>query len=60
LAAVKAGTPLPVTEQQRLLHDWAKSTQAHACAHNRPVYWRLDLDEIRRRIGRTPGSCSDW
>jgi DNA mismatch repair protein MutL len=60
LAAVKAGVQLPAGEQERLLRDWAKSSQAHACAHNRPVYWRIDLDEIRRRIGRTPGSCGAW
>lgn len=60
LAALKAGTPLTMAEQQRLLRDWAQSNQAHACAHNRPVYWRIDLDEIRRRIGRTPSRCGDW
>jgi DNA mismatch repair protein MutL len=59
VAAVKAGTPLSVAEQQRLLREWARSRQAHACAHNRPVYWRIDLDEVRRRVGRTPGGCGD-
>jgi DNA mismatch repair protein MutL len=59
LAALKAGTTLPLPEQQRLLSDWGKSSQAHACAHNRPVYVRLSLDELRRRVGRTVGSCED-
>jgi DNA mismatch repair protein MutL len=57
LAAVKAGTSLSLTEQQRLLRDWEQSAQLHACAHNRPVYFRLSLDEIRRKIGRSVGSC---
>ena len=57
LAAVKAGTMLSLPEQQQLLHNWGKSVQLHACAHNRPVYFRLSLDEVRRKIGRTVGSC---
>jgi DNA mismatch repair protein MutL len=57
LAAIKAGTPLSLPTQQQLLRDWGKSPQLHACAHNRPVYFRLSLDEVRRRIGRTAGSC---
>jgi DNA mismatch repair protein MutL len=59
LAAIKAGTAIPVAEQERLLRDWTKSNQAHACAHNRPVYWRIGLDEIRRRVGRTSGGCGE-
>ena len=57
LAALKAGTPLSLPAQQQLLRDWGHSPQLHACAHNRPVYFRLSLDEVRRRIGRTAGSC---
>ena len=57
LAALKAGTPLSLPAQQQLLRDWEKSPQLHACAHNRPVYFRLSLDDVRRRIGRTAGSC---
>jgi DNA mismatch repair protein MutL len=59
LAAVQAGTPLPLTEQQRLLRDWEKSPHLHACAHNRPVYFRLSLDEVRRTIGRSVGGCGE-
>jgi DNA mismatch repair protein MutL len=57
LAAVTAGTTLSLTAQQRLLRDWGKSAQLHACAHNRPVYFRLSLDEVRRKIGRSIGGC---
>jgi DNA mismatch repair protein MutL len=57
LAAVKAGIVLSLPEQQQLLRDWGKSAQLHACAHNRPVYFRLSLDEVRRKIGRTAGGC---
>jgi DNA mismatch repair protein MutL len=57
LAAIKAGTPLPPAEQQRLLQEWGKSSRAQACAHNRPVYFQLSLDEVRRKIGRTAGGC---
>ena len=59
LAAVKAGTALSLTEQQRLLRDWGKSPQLHACAHNRPVYFRLSLDDVRRKIGRSVGGCGE-
>jgi DNA mismatch repair protein MutL len=57
LTAMKAGTPLSLPAQQQLLRDWEKSPELHACAHNRPVYFRLSLDEVRRKIGRTAGSC---
>jgi DNA mismatch repair protein MutL len=57
LTAVKAGTTLTPTEQQWLLRDWGRSPQLHACAHNRPVYFRLSLDEVRRKIGRSIGGC---
>jgi DNA mismatch repair protein MutL len=59
LAALKAGTALSPTAQQQLLCDWEKSGQLHACAHNRPVYFRLNLDEVRRKIGRSVGGCGE-
>jgi DNA mismatch repair protein MutL len=59
LAAVKAGTTLSLAEQQRLLRNWGKSAHLHACAHNRPVYFRLSLDEVRRKIGRSVGGCGE-
>jgi DNA mismatch repair protein MutL len=59
LAAVKAGTALSLTEQQQLLRDWGQSAQWHACAHNRPVYFRLNLDDVRRKIGRSIGNCGE-
>jgi DNA mismatch repair protein MutL len=60
LGALKAGTALSFAEQQRLLRDWGHSQQLHACAHNRPVYFRISLDEVRRKIGRSAGSCDTW
>lgn len=57
VAAVKAGRELMREEQSRLLERWARVANPHACAHNRPVYYRLALDEVRRKIGRTGQSC---
>jgi DNA mismatch repair protein MutL len=57
LGAVKAGQPLTREEQERLLHSWVQTANPHACAHNRPVYFRLSLDEVRRKVGRTGLSC---
>lgn len=57
VAAVKAGRELTREEQSRLLERWAQVSNPHACAHNRPVYFRLALDEVRRKIGRTGLSC---
>jgi DNA mismatch repair protein MutL len=57
LGAVKAGQPLPREAQERLLTVWTQATNPHACAHNRPVYFRLSLDEVRRKVGRTGLSC---
>jgi DNA mismatch repair protein MutL len=53
LGAIKAGQALPKETQERLLAAWARSTNPHACAHNRPVYFRLSLDEVKRKVGRT-------
>jgi DNA mismatch repair protein MutL len=59
LVAMTAGTALSLQAQQQLLHDWEKTAQFHACAHNRPVYFRLSLDEVRRKIGRSVGKCGE-
>lgn len=53
LGAIKAGQALERDIQERLLTAWTKTVNPHACAHNRPVYFRLSLDEVRRKIGRT-------
>lgn len=57
LGAVKAGHVLAPEAQARLLQRWSQVTNPHACAHNRPVYFRLSLDEVRRKVGRTGLSC---
>jgi DNA mismatch repair protein MutL len=57
LGAIKAAQPLPREVQEQLLTAWRQTTNPHACAHNRPVYFRLSLDEVRRKIGRTGLSC---
>lgn len=53
LGAIKAGQTLEKDAQEKLLIVWTKTTNPHACAHNRPVYFRLSLDEVRRKVGRT-------
>jgi DNA mismatch repair protein MutL len=57
LGAIKAGQPLAREGQERLLNAWVQTANPHACAHNRPVYFRLSLDEVRRKVGRTGLSC---
>ena len=57
LGAVKAGEPLAQEAQERLLASWVQTANPHACAHNRPTYFRLSLDEVRRKVGRTGLSC---
>jgi DNA mismatch repair protein MutL len=57
LGAVKAGVTLTREGQERLLTSWVQTANPHACAHNRPVYFRLSLDEVRRKVGRTGLSC---
>jgi DNA mismatch repair protein MutL len=53
LGALKAGQTLTREAQEQLLTLWARTDNPHACAHNRPVYFRLSLDDVRRKIGRT-------
>ncbi len=57
LSAVKAGVSLERERQERLVADWRRTANPHACAHNRPVYHRVALDEVRRKVGRTGLSC---
>ncbi len=57
LAAIKAGEPLAPEAQQHLLASWVRTTNPHACAHDRPVYFRLSLDEVRHKVDRTGLSC---
>lgn len=57
LSAIKAGLTLARERQERLIADWRVTANPHACAHNRPVYYRLALDDVRRRVGRTGLSC---
>jgi len=57
LSRSPAGQELTREEQSRLLERWRQTANPHACAHNRPVYFRLALDEVRRKIGRTGLSC---
>ncbi len=60
LAALKAGKTLSKEEQERLLLEWSHSTNPHACVHNRPIYFRLSLEEVKRKVGRTGGSCGPF
>ena len=57
LGAIKAGQVLDREAQGRLLNAWTQTANPHACAHNRPVYFRLSLDEVRRKVGRTGLGC---
>ena len=57
LGAIKAGQVLDREAQGRLLNAWTQTDNPHACAHNRPVYFRLSLDEVRRKVGRTGLGC---
>ncbi len=57
LGAIKAGQVLDREAQGHLLNAWTQTANPHACAHNRPVYFRLSLDEVRRKVGRTGLGC---
>ena len=57
LAAVKAGTVLSQEEQERLIQGWSNTENPHACVHNRPVYFRLSLEDVKRKVGRTGLTC---
>ena len=57
LGAIKAGQSLTREMQEQQLTAWTQTSNPHACAHNRPVYFRLSLDEVRRKVGRTGLSC---
>ena len=57
LGPVKADQTLDHEAQGRLLNAWSQTTNPHACAHDRPVYFRLSLDAVRRKLGRTRLGC---
>lgn len=52
-AAIKAGDPLNETEQRSLLDQLFATSMPYVCPHGRPVVFRLSLQELDRRFGRT-------
>ncbi|OAG27749.1 DNA mismatch repair endonuclease MutL [Thermodesulfatator autotrophicus] len=50
-AARKAGEKLSFEEVLNLFKEVKNAGLSH-CPHGRPLYWRIDLDEVRRKLGR--------
>ncbi|AEH44223.1 DNA mismatch repair protein MutL [Thermodesulfatator indicus DSM 15286] len=50
-AARKAGEKLSFEEVLNLFIE-VKNTGLSNCPHGRPLYWRIGLDEVRRKLGR--------
>lgn len=50
--AVKAGTPLPKEEMERLLSELFLCDNPAICPHGRPTYFTLPFSEIERRFKR--------
>jgi DNA mismatch repair protein MutL len=52
-AAIKAGDTLNEREQRALLEQLFATAMPYVCPHGRPVLFRLSLQELDRRFGRT-------
>lgn len=51
-AAIVAGTPMSVVEQQALVDRLMCLDDPYRCPHGRPIVVKLDEEELKRRFGR--------
>ncbi len=50
--SVKAGERLEISEMKELLRKWVEIGSPRVCPHGRPIYYRVHLGEIYRKLGR--------
>ncbi len=50
--SIKAGERLEISEMEELLRKWVGIGSPRVCPHGRPIYYRVHLGEIFRKLGR--------
>ncbi len=51
-SSVEAGDILEDKEAQELLKLWIETDNPNLCPHGRPIYYKISIDEIKRKVGR--------
>lgn len=57
--AIRNGTPLTVTQMQRLLDAWQITANPHTCPHGRPIYLSLVEKDLARFFRRNWTVCDN-
>ena len=50
--SVKAGDKLDKEKAYSLLKQWLETDNPNLCPHGRPIYYKISLDEIKKKVGR--------
>ncbi|MDQ7056896.1 MAG: hypothetical protein Q9M89_10825 [Persephonella sp.] len=50
--SVEAGEILDSEEAQKLLQLWIETDSPNLCPHGRPIYYKISIDEIKKKVGR--------
>lgn len=50
--AVKANTPLTISEMERMVRLWQKTENPYTCPHGRPIFIRMSRSEMNRAVLR--------
>jgi DNA mismatch repair protein MutL len=51
-SAIRNGTPMNISEMQKLLDDWQRTRNPRTCPHGRPIYLSLDESSLARFFRR--------
>jgi DNA mismatch repair protein MutL len=52
--SIKAGQKLTEEEMENLLRRWEEVGEPESCPHGRPVYFKLPLSEVYKKLDRKP------
>ncbi len=50
--SIKAGDKLTKEKAYAIIKEWLKTNNPNLCPHGRPIYYKISLDEIKKKVGR--------
>lgn len=50
--SVKAGDKLDKEKAHALIKQWLETDNPNLCPHGRPIYYKIKLEEIKKKVGR--------
>ena len=51
--SIKAGQKLSKGEMEKLIRDWEALGQPPTCPHGRPIFYKIPVEEIFKKLGRS-------